>query len=423
MLGGALVGDGKFLTQMRRTANSNFINMITAPNGEVRDLSIDMARSVNGFNGHGIAGTQSYTTVSNVAVKDFGSTSDAGGTGICLYADSYTPKLMRISNCDLYGNAAIMAAPGGQSYGWLMADIQTSFVDNVYAFQQRNYGHELKNRAYYCALSNLIAEKTGTALGYGQDSGAGPCYNVATGIVSKASDCGFTVGIGDYNVVSGLMHDNTNAPGISGTSHVARFENSNSNALFGALGVGSYVNTIRYGGNQNYAQVSSQDTSSILVNIVAGARKNATEIAHPGARTTILNAIGDTSGFGLRTTNANPIWCHATGERIGSISGKFYDKLGFSGASPNPNHQWVKESDQYAIQSYMTPGNSGDSVGMAYAIAGNTNYAAVTYQKAAAADQEYWAFESQMLALCGSTRLLLVPKATTRWISERHLPG
>jgi hypothetical protein len=186
------------------------------------------------------------------------------------------------------------------------------------------------------------------------------------------------------------MHDNTNAPGVAGTTHVARFEKSNGNAVFAALGVGSYVNTVRYDGNQNYVQVSSQDTSSILVNMVAGSGKNATEIAHPGARTTILNAIGDASGYGLRNANANPTWCHATGERIGSVSGKFYDKLGYSGASPNTNHHWVKESDQYAIQSYMTPGNTGDSVGMSYAIPGNSNFAAFTYQKAAAPDQEYW---------------------------------
>jgi hypothetical protein len=84
------------------------------------------------------------------------------------------------------------------------------------------------------------------------------------------------------------------------------------------------------------------------------------------------------------------VWCHATGERIGSISGRFWEKLGESGASANTNHFWVKESDQFAVQAYMTPGNAGDKAGVAYSIPSDNLYGALLYNKTASAAGDYW---------------------------------
>jgi hypothetical protein len=381
-----LTGESKYLTTIKRTANANTVSIIAADSSEISNISINNDKATNGFDGHGIAGTQPKTTIKDVSISDFGSTSGGGGAGVCLFHSATNPKLMRLSNSEMSGSSSAT-----QSYGWLMEGCDTSFVNNVYTVSIKNYGHELKNQTTYSMLSNLISENSSTALGYGQDTGTGPSYNVAVGIVSKANDVGFVTGYSNYNLTSTLLHNNTGAPAISGTSHLARFESTSSyNALFGAMGVGSFVNTVRYDGTSNYAQIISHDTTSTVVQLQSGAAKNATEIAHPGARTSIRSTITDLSGNAIRGSNANPTWCHATGERVGSISGKFWDKLGASGASPNTNHHWVSESDQYAIHSYATPGNNGDSIGIAYATPSSSSQGSILYNKSATNGNDYW---------------------------------
>ena len=380
-----LVGAGKLTTVIARATNNNTISLTTSDDVVVKDLTVNNQKSINGFDGHGIVGNKSNLTIDGVNVIDYGASGAGGGTGVCLFHTGSLVSGLRLTNSKMIANPA-----ASTSLGWLMEGAGVSFANNIYSYGANFCAHELKNSSTFCGLSNLIAEYTAAALYYGQDTGTGPSENVAVGVVGKTSDTGFTGGYANYNLTVGLLNDNTGAPGVAGTSHFARVDPGDGNALFGGLAKGNYVNTIRYNGNKNYTQLASHDTSVTLVTLLAGATKNATEIAHPGARNTVRDKITDSSGNAIRGANANPVWCHATGERIGSISGAFWDKLGTSGASVNSNHYWVREADQYAIETFLTPGNNGDAVGINYAIPGDTNYASVMYQKTANADTDYW---------------------------------
>jgi len=377
----SLKGSNSRNTTIQRTGTGNLVSLTTGNDVGLSGITLNMDRTATGADGHGVASSKEGLRLRDLVVRDFGSSAGGGGAGVLTYGTGNRDN--RLTDSTFYGNTGVTT-----SYGWIFEGNQCSFANALYARDIKTYAHELKNQANYNALSDLIAEGAGAALAYGRDTGIGPSKNVAVNIVSRACNIGFLVGYGNNNIISGLLHDNTGASG--GSSHVARFENSNGNALFGALGVGSFTNTIRYDGNRNYAQIASHDTSGSIVSLLAGASANATEIAHPGTRTSILSAIDDNSGNSLRSANSNPVWCHATGERVGSLSGVFRDKLGQSNALANSRHYWRNESDQYAVQSYMTPGNAGDNVGIAYAIPGSSTYASVIYSKASSASGDYW---------------------------------
>ena len=403
-------GAGRGLTTLRRTANVNLISSTAGNDTEISNLSVNMDKTTLGFDGHGIVNTQSRSTVRDVAVTDFGSTAAGGGTGIINFGTAGRQR-HRLLDCDVVGNTATMTDPSGISYGWIYENTDCSFARGVYAASCRNYAHELKDVATYNVLSDLIAEGSGAAVGYGQQVASGAQCNVAHGIVSKNCDIGFVGDYMNYNVTSALVHDNRSAPNVSGSSHLLRYEsNSSQNAAFGCLGVGSFVDTVRFYGSSNYAQIASHDTTTALVSFQSGAAKNCVEVAHPGARTSILasSVISDASGNSNRGSNANVVWCHATGERVGSISGKFRDRFGNSGASFNSAHYWIKEDTTNAVQVYATAGANGDVAGIAYAMVGVSAQGSFFYNKTASDAGDYWSLQ------VGNTAAIRFFKSTIR---------
>ncbi len=210
-------------------------------------------------------------------------------------------------------------------------------------------------------------------------------------VVGRACDGGLIVGMGNYNLFSTLLFDQTGAPGRETDRSAIRFSGSSAgNAAFAALTSGVYTQSAYISGNRNYVQMAAHDTSPTIVRLTAGSRQNAVEIAHPGQRTSIFSAIDDSSGQALSGATANPIWCHATGQRVGSISGSFHDRLGISGATFNGNHGWRSEHSQYAIHAFGTAGNAGDSAGLVYAIPGSAIHGKILYAKGASGPADYW---------------------------------
>lgn len=98
-----LTGESKYLTTIKRTANANTVSIIAADSSEISNISINNDKATNGFDGHGIAGTQPKTTIKDVSISDFGSTSGGGGAGVCLFHSATNPKLMRLSNSEMSG--------------------------------------------------------------------------------------------------------------------------------------------------------------------------------------------------------------------------------------------------------------------------------------------------------------------------------
>ncbi|MCP1404420.1 tail fiber domain-containing protein [Achromobacter insolitus] len=386
--GGTLEGDGAQSTTIRRYGSGNLISSPFEDDAVIRGLTLDMRRSVTGGDGHGVSATGQRLWADALVVRDFGSGGVGGGTGVLFEGGASKTAGHRLTNSSFYGNPAATV-----SFGWIFADTLTSFASGVYSQDIVGYGHELKNDARYNNLTHLIARLCNWALAYGQDTpGVDGCdFNVATGVVGMACDAGLIVGEGTYNLFSGLLFDQTGAPGREADRSAVRLSGSAAgNAAFGVMSYGTYTQSVFLSGNRNYVQLAAHDTSATVLRIGAGSRQNAVEISHPGLRTSIFSAIDDSSGQALDGSTANAVWCHATGQRIGSISGSFHDRLGISGAAINGNHRWRYEHSQYAIHAFATPGNSGDSAGLVYAIPGSAIHGKILYAKGASGPADYW---------------------------------
>ncbi|OAD17126.1 tail fiber domain-containing protein [Achromobacter insolitus] len=385
---GTLVGAGTKSTMLSRLGSGNLINSPLQDDATIRGITLNMRRSITGADGHGISATGQRLRADELVVRDFGSGGAGGGTGVLFEGGGSKTAGHRLSNSSFYGDPTAAV-----SFGWIFADTITSFASGIYSQDIVGYAHELKNDATHNNLNHLISRLCNWALAYGQDTpGVDGCdFNVATGVVGMACDAGLIVGEGTYNLFSGLLFDQTGAPGREADRSAIRLSGSAAgNAAFGVMSYGTYTQSVFLSGNRNYVQLAAHDTSPIVLRIGAGSRQNAVEISHPGLRTSIFSAIDDSSGQALDGSTANAVWCHATGQRIGSISGSFHDRLGISGAAINGNHRWRYEHSQYAIHAFATPGNTGDSAGLVYAIPGSAIHGKILYAKGASGPADYW---------------------------------
>lgn len=119
---------------------------------------------------------------------------------------------------------------------------------------------------------------------------------------------------------------------------------------------------VRYndGALNNFTQMTYSKGSGPTQRAVvmsAGAKRNVTEIAHPGGGVnSIFNYIGDVSGSGLAGSDANVTYCHATGEYYGSLSTGWLWRNGVSGGSRAASHKWRMESVGSSLMSISTDG-------------------------------------------------------------------
>lgn len=384
---GTLAGAGPKSTMLSRLGSGNLINSPLQDDATIRGITLNMRRSITGSDGHGLAATGQGIWADAMVVQDFGSaTGSGGGTGILFEGGA----VHRLTNSSFYGDPT-----AGVSFGWIFGDTITSFASGIYSKNIVGYAHELKNDAVFNNLAQLTAELSNWALAFGQDTPGvdGADFNVTVGLVGKACDAGVIVGEGSYNAFYGAVIDTTGSPGREADTALVRFSGSAvGNSAFDYVGHGSFTQTVYFSGNRNYARVLAHDTTTTVARIAAGSRQNAIEIAHPGLRTSILSSIDDSSGQALDSGTANPVWCHATGQRIGSLSGTFHDRLGVSGALISGNHRWRHEHTQYAITALATPGNTGDIVGWSYAIPGQASQGKMFYAKGATSADDQLVF-------------------------------
>ncbi|OAE72610.1 hypothetical protein A7J71_11360 [Achromobacter insolitus] len=385
--GGTLEGDGAQSTTIRRHGSGNLINSPLEDDAVIRGLTLDMRRSVTGGDGHGVSATGQRLWADALVVKDFGSGGVGGGTGVLFEGGPSKTGGHRLTNSSFYGDPTAAV-----SFGWIFADTITSFANGLYSQDIVGYGHELKNDATHNNLTHLIARLCNWAVAFGQDTPGvdGADFNVTTGVVGTACDGGLITGEATYNLFSSLLFDQTGAPGREVDRSAVRLSGSSTgNAVFAAMSYGTYTQTTLLSGNRNYVQIAAHDTTPVLVRIAAGSRQNAVEIAHPGLRTSILSAIDDSSGQALDGSTANAIWCHATGQRIGSSSGTFHDRLGLSGATFLSSQKFRSEHNQYATHAYATAGAAGDIAGISYAIPGQPQQGKLLFVKGATNAADY----------------------------------
>lgn len=376
VVGGAMRGRGSAFTKLKRIGSGNLITGADRVGERIEGVTLDMNRTALGnAAGHGISMTGEYLTFRDIVVKDFGSDGTGGGAGILVGPSAAypNPKGIRMEECSFFPDPA-----SAISLGWILGDATHSFVNGIYtegAVSGLGYGHELKDNARFVSLNRLIAKNCNVAVGFGQQTpGVDGCdYNVLTNWIGDGTDMGFLSSEGFGNVSVGSIHSTTGGPGNVSKWSIPFTGGSIQNSVFAHATFGSMDRTAYFSGDRHFVEVVAHDTASIIAEFTTGSDKNVVRVAHPGQRTSILGAITDNSGFALDSSNANVVWSEATGERVGSISGRFRDKLGTSGATPLTAQNWIYEHGQFVFQTMMTPGNSGDISGISFNTARDGN--------------------------------------------------
>jgi hypothetical protein len=375
----------------------------SSSNVNVSNLAIDMGYDSRGLTNtnHGLSFQGNNITVNSVTVTDFAyNGTTGGGSGALFFPTSGKLTGLRLRDSNF------VASPNGQeAFGWIFVDADTSFATNLYSANAiggavgTGYAHELKNNCQFNYLGGLIANYSSAALAYGQDTVGvdGADKNMAVGIVAKNCGLGLLIGEGQYNATLGLIHDPASAPTLPTNKFAIRYEGSASyNAAWGVMSVGAPTAAIRYNLDVSncYTQVAAMGVGTIL-EATAGARRNVTEISHPGDRNFVTNSIVDASGSSLKGPDANVVISHATGERIGSLSGHFKDTFAPSlNAQYLSGHAFRHEDTTATFIALANQGNTNDQAGISYNTPSAANLGAFFYAKAAIGSNDYWALRT-----------------------------
>lgn len=362
--GGAIIGDGPDASSLVRTATGTLLSATDRLGDRLEGVTLNLDRTTLGNEpGHGFSFSGKRVTVRDVTVSDYGSDGIGGGTGVlAIPGTTYTtPETIRIIDCNFYPDPLASI-----TVGWLFADAVYSFSSRNYAHNVVagiGYAHELKDSCTYNSVSQIIASESNACFVGG--GSAASQYNVVTNVVAAKCDQAVLISQGVGNVVSSVVHNATGGPGNLDIRAVQLSGGAAQNYVSGVLSFGALAESVYISGDKNVVDIAAHDTATNVATFTSGSDKNFVNITHPGARTSVISAISDSSGFDIDSTSANVVHSPMTGERIGSISGRFWDKLGSSGVTPLSSHKWVYESDQYAIQALQTPGASGDISGLA----------------------------------------------------------
>lgn len=353
-------------------------------NGVVLDnIKIDNLASVGPRSGHAVrVASADDFTARDMSVTDFGSMNGAGGgTGLLVSSfDGARPQRPRLFDSRFAGNLQSQI-----TVGWLFDNTDFGFAghllaENIVGSAGIGYAHELKNNAAWSNLHALTVAYAEVGLAYGQEGaavGGGVSYTVATGVGVKAADYGLLSGRGLGNLTVGLLHNGDGRPGSGAQSYAVGLTDETQHSAFAVSSHGSDANHrgVIFDGASvgNFVQLSAHSVGSVVVRFADTARSNVVEITHPGARSSILGAINDTSGGPTNGAGANVVYCPATGEFRGSLSGRFRWYLDDIGIAFNSAHRYQLQRNGTIALAMGTPDTAGLSAGLHHATPTNNN--------------------------------------------------
>jgi hypothetical protein len=309
----------------------NMLSFFDASNVRVSGITLNQARSSIAQAGSGLVFRDANNvTVDNVRVEGLGGL----GNGILQYNSETAPgsgvyaKTERVvyRNIDVIGNRAISDNVNGA----IIVDAYWSRLHGIYAQGIGDFPAEFKNDCRYGLLSDVQIRDSRTGLYHGSTSeGNHPSFTASSNVVIKGADFGVVTGFGTNNSYSNILNDS------DGTSYInpeaARIDGS-ANSIWSLHSTGS-ANTygVRYNptASNNYAKISAQHTYPVVVTAKTGSARNVTEIAHPGARNSLFTGSVYVNEAGVYSgPTANPVYCHGTGQYVGTLSGTWEWRIG-----------------------------------------------------------------------------------------------
>lgn len=375
----------------------------------LENLIIDNKASDGNRSGHGVRITADDASLRNVSVVDFGSMDGiGGGTGVIVsnFGGAFRPQRPTLEGLRLKGNLSSQI-----SVGWLFDNVDFGVADsilaeNIVGSSGIGYAHELKNGSRYNSLSRLRTNFAEVGLAYGQEGAAigdGASYNVATNVVSNAVDRGYVGGKGIGNVFVGAVSRADGRPGQAAQFYAMELQDQQrevhvAHAAYGAA-VGDRGVLLSGASTKNFVQVASHVADATLIRITDTSRDNVIDVLHPGDKISILGTVNDTSGAPSHGAGANVVYSLATGEQLGTLSGRFRWYLGNPGAAFTAGTRFQIARDGTALLGIGTPATAGLQAGIIHATPANGTSAQIVHTLGATEDANNWT-----MAVAGASR-------------------
>lgn len=379
----SIKGESKQVSKISRAAGATG-NMLTLQNKvglDISDTSFEKIPASSTDNGHALVLIdQSNSRVNNITIDRFGGI----GTGIISYTtggEDYSGNTSNITYSDITvkGDRTLSS----NTNGVLITNSDYSRMSGIYTEGIAAYAVEYKSLVRWSLASDIIVNNANVGYGYGQTTtnpSLGVSFSSANNLILKGCDVGVLYGKGGYNNLSNLLVDSTGAESLTPRA-VRTTLNSTGNAFNGVLLVGNYGEAVRWDSNANFGSFYAHNTGSSLLTIGSGSERNVTEISHPGSRSTIRDSINDSSGQALSGISANPVYCLATGEFLGTFAGRWrFTHSKVDGVSPSSAMRHVVEANGAANYAIISDGTAGCGLSVAFpSVTANASYSPSGY--------------------------------------------
>ena len=359
----------------KRAAAGNGV-VISADGTELHNSAVDMDFATVGTGGHGVVILANDVRLDRVSVDGIGnSATNQAGSAIISYTSGSLVQRYRVEVIDYRVSGDIESV---DTNGALLEDVWYGRLRGGNATDIVSFAHELKHNARWNILSDLMTVNSGFAVGYGQSepTNDGADFNICYGWNGHGVDTGLVVGEGTFNLFGLQLTDGTASPLTTAGSErygVHWGTDTYGNVHLGALTYGPLNYSVRDRGARNYTAVAAHDTAPNVVTFQAGSEQNHVDVLHPGGRTTILNSYIN-NGV-LSGASANTISSPHTGERIGSRSMRFTDRLADTGNTPLSSQGWCYEGGANAVGAYCVDTSDSGIAGITVNRGANSNWA------------------------------------------------
>lgn len=303
----------------------------------VRHLTLDV--TTNGASANGFP--LNYTDVNDSLVENVtvnGLTGQGSGFFASTLSNAYMNNV-RFHQLKVVGNLA----NASNTNGALMVGAQYSMMRGIYADSIHDFAVEYKNQCQYSLMSDIIVNNSAAALEVASIATQSQTSCVFTNIIAK--DCSYVLGMGKatYNAFSNAVCS-IQTPFTGGVNKgIITIAGADYNAFRGFLFTGSFALPVQHAAKYNYTDGEFHTTGTIL-QLDSGAQNNITAVNHPGTRTSILSAITNNSTQPVSGSTSNPVYCHATGEYVGTLSDQWLWRHAASGyARQSSTDKWVYE--------------------------------------------------------------------------------
>ena len=369
---------------LKMSGNGSMLSVTAAVSAAIRKMRFDVTQPATASTTHGLVFVnQPDLTIERALVMGL-----AGmGTAIISYSGDLTQIPYSVMR-----DVRVIGDRGTSSNtnGVLLEDSIYSVLNNIDASGMAAFAIELKNLSEYNRISDSISQGSNGGLYYGSDTvGRYPRYNVASNIISKGCDFGYVPGLGDHNVLAGYLCNGEDS--VIVTPEGVRYDGHNNMTIGMSFKASIDGHAVRYQGTSynnftsfKYSAGSGSNNRAVVLS--SGARRNASEITHPGGELTSISAlISNLSGNSMSGNNSNPVWCHTTGEYYGSLNGHWKWVHETGGGSRLSAHKWRYEG---VGESYLSIASDGSgSCGLNINNPSGNRY--IRWNEASA----YWSFD------------------------------